>query len=581
MSNPFKYTDRTYTTLLASINAVPELADKPEWFKRMIAGLGDVFSVQIDAVANDSLLLPALTRESTQALLKLIDYELGEQTTATGKQIFNVKNTTSNGTTFTSSDLIAATQGDLAASSKKYQSRESVTYNLSISNFTRTTGTTFTTAFDYEYTGRRVQLTTTNTLPAGLSTNTDYYIVYVNATTFSLATSLENAFNGVLVSTTDVGVGTHTVNMYSFLATMYQQEEKDPVVIGQSDGVTQFQEFSLPDKNVLPDTLVITIGGDPYTEVSTLVETSSSDKVFKLLTKSEGFLALMFGNNEFGVIPPQADINAVYSVGGGALSNQGGLNTINVYSGTNGEILSTTNGEAFAGGADEESIELAKIRAPILLKARNRFVTTEDGEALSIDLGGLSYVKVIRNAFGVLTVNVLAIANGGGNPSAGKKIEIQTELTDKSILESVTVTVSDATLTAPTVVANIKKLSGYDFSTISTRANLGIKLFYTETGREIQAEYLSSGITDTISLINSIFNTSFTSSDNVWIAKLVENLDPVSFGQEINESDIVAYIKSNVDGIDDINFTSPTFPQTLSSTEITTHTGISITINEV
>ena len=56
-----------------------------------------------------------------------------------------------------------------------------------------------------------VQLTTTDTLPAGLELATDYYISYIGANTVSLATSRANAFAGTYVAFTDGGTGTHTV----------------------------------------------------------------------------------------------------------------------------------------------------------------------------------------------------------------------------------------------------------------------------------------------------------------------------------------------------------------------------------
>lgn len=56
-----------------------------------------------------------------------------------------------------------------------------------------------------------VQLTTSNTLPAGLELETDYYVIYVGSGTISLATSRENAFAGTAVAFTDGGTGTHTV----------------------------------------------------------------------------------------------------------------------------------------------------------------------------------------------------------------------------------------------------------------------------------------------------------------------------------------------------------------------------------
>jgi len=61
-------------------------------------------------------------------------------------------------------------------------------------------------------TGTEVRLTTTTTLPAGLSLATDYYVIKVSDTTFKLATSYANAVAGTAINITDAGTGTHTVN---------------------------------------------------------------------------------------------------------------------------------------------------------------------------------------------------------------------------------------------------------------------------------------------------------------------------------------------------------------------------------
>lgn len=60
-------------------------------------------------------------------------------------------------------------------------------------------------------TGTRVRLTTTTTLPAGLATATNYYVIKVSDTTFRLATSYANAIAGTQIDITDAGTGTHTV----------------------------------------------------------------------------------------------------------------------------------------------------------------------------------------------------------------------------------------------------------------------------------------------------------------------------------------------------------------------------------
>jgi hypothetical protein len=84
--------------------------------------------------------------------------------------------------------------------------------------FTADAGTdvcTWTSTANYPsniLTGTRVRLTTTTTLPAGLTTATDYYVIKVSDTTFSLATSYANAVAGTAINITDAGTGTHTVN---------------------------------------------------------------------------------------------------------------------------------------------------------------------------------------------------------------------------------------------------------------------------------------------------------------------------------------------------------------------------------
>jgi len=61
-------------------------------------------------------------------------------------------------------------------------------------------------------TGTKVRLTTTTTLPAGLALATDYYVIRLSNTTFSLATTYANAVAGTAINITDAGTGTHTVS---------------------------------------------------------------------------------------------------------------------------------------------------------------------------------------------------------------------------------------------------------------------------------------------------------------------------------------------------------------------------------
>jgi hypothetical protein len=60
-------------------------------------------------------------------------------------------------------------------------------------------------------TGTRIQVSTTTTLPAGLSAATNYYFIKVSDTTFKLATSYANAIAGTAIDITSAGTGTHTL----------------------------------------------------------------------------------------------------------------------------------------------------------------------------------------------------------------------------------------------------------------------------------------------------------------------------------------------------------------------------------
>lgn len=71
------------------------------------------------------------------------------------------------------------------------------------------------------YNLQRVQLTSSGTLPDGLSLATDYYIIYVDANNIKLASSKENAEVGTAVDITAAsGGGTHTITSQSNTATV-------------------------------------------------------------------------------------------------------------------------------------------------------------------------------------------------------------------------------------------------------------------------------------------------------------------------------------------------------------------------
>lgn len=59
--------------------------------------------------------------------------------------------------------------------------------------------------------GQPIQITTTGALPTGLTASTTYYVIPIDANSFSLATSLANAAAGTKINTTGTQSGVHTL----------------------------------------------------------------------------------------------------------------------------------------------------------------------------------------------------------------------------------------------------------------------------------------------------------------------------------------------------------------------------------
>lgn len=83
------------------------------------------------------------------------------------------------------------------------------TFTAATDDILTSTGTLgFANLFPYT----RVQVSTTTTLPAGLSAATDYYVIKISDTQIKLATSYANAVAGTAIDITSTGSGTHTLN---------------------------------------------------------------------------------------------------------------------------------------------------------------------------------------------------------------------------------------------------------------------------------------------------------------------------------------------------------------------------------
>jgi predicted phage baseplate assembly protein len=93
-----------------------------------------------------------------------------------------------------------------------------------------------------------------------------------------------------------------------------------------------------------------------------------------------------FGDGRKGMVPPEGRNSVVcssYRIGGGAIGNVN-ANTLTSLTRALSYVDSVTNPLAASGGADRETVEEAKARAPFTVKSRDRAVTAEDFEMLAL-----------------------------------------------------------------------------------------------------------------------------------------------------------------------------------------------------
>jgi hypothetical protein len=568
---------------MADINNDPELADKPEWFKRIIAGVGDVISMINNAAANNFYLRTAFTRQALIELCYLIDYVIPDATTASGRVIFHLNPAkVVFPLTLTKDQLVATGKSSGAVNSRRYESRTDVVNYALISidspnNQITDSKLLVSRVFD---TGEKVRIY--GVVPVGLTTDTDYFVLKVDDTHIRLCKSIEDLKIGkfIVITPPTPTPGTCQIRVYSVTVTCFQQETKTDVLVGTSDGIKEWQEYDMTDVDILIDTMTITIGGDPWEQVESLTFSQRADRHYQVIRLNDRKCYVRFGNGEYGLIPPNFPIIANYCIGGGLNSNVLSLGGVANYAGESEVINGVFNCDNMEGGSDPQSMEMVKRIAPGTIKSRDRFITEEDGEFLAVQFGGVIQARCIRNAYGVLTAKMVCIAAGGGQLDAAHKIALKEYLESRTIMESITVYVEDAKITPQNLVMSVKLYNGYQWSDVLPFIRLAYKLLMADSGREILDEFLSLGVDRATDKINHNFNEVFGPADYVQMQSLLDNLNRYGvreFGDRIDQSEVISFIQSNIRSIDWMTISSPTFPITCAADEITTYGTINIT----
>ncbi len=152
--------------------------------------------------------------------------------------------------------------------------------------------------------------------------------------------------------------------------------------VWEKDAPTPEELFELGDNACRPNT-----GGEGF-----WVRWRPMDSFFDSGPKARHYLRdglqrrFSFGDGKQGMIPPQAHNGIIcrrYQIGGGVRGNVN-ANSLTQLTRAVAYVDRCYNSIPAAGGADAETVDEAKARAPMMLKSRDRAVTAEDFEALAL-----------------------------------------------------------------------------------------------------------------------------------------------------------------------------------------------------
>jgi len=168
-------------------------------------------------------------------------------------------------------------------------------------------------------------------------------------------------------------------------------------ILGSSDGSID-QRFFLA-KVPLLDIAVVVDEGAGFQEWTEVFDFSASDPDDRHYMLNRGTGEVLFGDNRHGRIPGKGtgNVRAIsYRYGGGSKGNVGAGTIIKLRE-THPFIASVINKEAASGGGDEETIQQAMERGPAeVLRTRNRAVTAEDFETLTLESStGIARAKTL------------------------------------------------------------------------------------------------------------------------------------------------------------------------------------------
>ena len=291
-------------------------------------------------------------------------------------------------------------------------------------------------------------------------------------------------------------------------------------VIGVSDG-TANQRFNLAQPSALLDSLQIVVETSPPTPPwrrrknlifsrraftpeqlaalehegrisSTLAFSRSADRDFATETDENNVTTVIFGDGQYGQIPPNERIIAGYRVGGGNAGNVGAAQITVITKAPQLQLLGAkvVNREPASGGAERESIERAIKFAPTVFTSMQRAVTADDYVAQAKLFPGVSKARAEATNWNTIKL-FIAPAGSGQAPSDTLRRDLLAYFEDKRMLGSL-IQIESPDYTRIDVAAEIGAVPHFRNEEVAAEAEKAIRdLFDFEKVDFKQTLYLS------------------------------------------------------------------------------------------
>lgn len=255
-------------------------------------------------------------------------------------------------------------------------------------------------------------------------------------------TTVANIAQGISQGTTQFTIGNNTLT-----PTLTTVE-----LIGTSDG-SSFQQMSLANNPVVGDSITIYVqnpnytgipgsGIDPiipWTQLSSLMNATSSATSWSLTVNAQGVVTIHFGDNINGAIPAAGlNIYAHYRVGGGIVGNLATNQVVDIASAITG--ISIIGASATTGGTDAEGIDQIRVNAPKSFTTQQRAVSLEDYANLALSIAAVSQANAVANSYTNITVYLTA--TGNTIPSQTLLDQVQTFIQQRALAGTVVSTIA-------------------------------------------------------------------------------------------------------------------------------------------